>query len=36
MPRPAWSAEFFGLPVEALFSLEPFSPLTEEVYGRKQ
>ncbi|KIF68333.1 XRE family transcriptional regulator [Streptomyces sp. AcH 505] len=29
-------AEFFGLPVEALFSLEPFSPLTDEVYGRKQ
>ncbi|MFF2063513.1 helix-turn-helix transcriptional regulator [Streptomyces sp. NPDC058200] len=28
-------AEFFGLPVEALFSLEPFSPLTDEVYGRK-
>ena len=28
-------AEFFGLPVEALFSLEPFRPLTDEVYGRK-
>lgn len=29
-------AAHFGLPVEALFSLEPFDPLTEEVYGRKQ
>ncbi|MEV7865220.1 helix-turn-helix transcriptional regulator [Streptomyces sp. NPDC088124] len=29
-------AEYFGLPVEALFSLEPFSPLTDKVYGRKQ
>ncbi|MFF1694303.1 helix-turn-helix transcriptional regulator [Streptomyces sp. NPDC055239] len=29
-------AEFFGLPVEALFSLEPFRPLTDEVYGRSQ
>lgn len=29
-------AEFFGLPVEALFSLRPFRPLTDEVYGRKQ
>ncbi|MFF0477626.1 helix-turn-helix transcriptional regulator [Streptomyces sp. NPDC004284] len=29
-------AGFFGLPVEALFSLEPFQPLTDEVYGRKQ
>ncbi|MER6994531.1 helix-turn-helix transcriptional regulator [Streptomyces sp. NPDC000410] len=28
-------AKFFGLPVEALFSLEPFQPLTDEVYGRK-
>ncbi|MEU0894119.1 helix-turn-helix transcriptional regulator [Streptomyces massasporeus] len=27
---------FFGLPVEALFSLEPFRPLTDEVYGRNQ
>ncbi|MTE20640.1 helix-turn-helix domain-containing protein [Streptomyces sp. TRM43335] len=25
---------FFDLPVEALFSLEPFRPLTDEVYGR--
>jgi DNA-binding XRE family transcriptional regulator len=29
-------AKFFDLPVEALFSLEPFRPLTDEVYGRKQ
>lgn len=29
-------AQYFGLPVEALFSLEPFQPLTEEVYGGKQ
>ncbi|MFJ9646428.1 helix-turn-helix transcriptional regulator [Streptomyces sp. NPDC004244] len=29
-------ARFFELPVEALFSLEPFRPLTDEVYGRKQ
>ncbi|WP_435972427.1 helix-turn-helix transcriptional regulator [Streptomyces sp. Qhu_M48] len=29
-------ARFFGLPVEALFSLDPFQPLTDEVYGRKQ
>ncbi|MGW7363071.1 helix-turn-helix transcriptional regulator [Streptomyces sp. NPDC054841] len=28
-------ARYFGLPVEALFSLEPFQPLTDEVYGRK-
>ncbi|MFE3327707.1 helix-turn-helix transcriptional regulator [Streptomyces sp. NPDC059176] len=27
-------ARHFGLPVEALFSLEPFQPLTDEVYGR--
>ncbi|GHC69631.1 helix-turn-helix transcriptional regulator [Streptomyces flavofungini] len=26
-------AEYFGLPVEALFSLEPFQPLTDQVYG---
>ncbi|MFH8607750.1 helix-turn-helix transcriptional regulator [Streptomyces sp. NPDC018029] len=29
-------SKFFELPVEALFSLEPFRPLTDEVYGRKQ
>ena len=26
--------EFFGLPVEAIFSREPFRPLSEEVYGK--
>ncbi|EFL24784.1 MULTISPECIES: helix-turn-helix transcriptional regulator [Streptomyces] len=29
-------AKFFELPVEALFSLEPFRPLTDEIYGRKR
>lgn len=29
-------AAFFDLPVEALFSLEPFRPLTDQIYGRKQ
>ncbi|MFA3877857.1 helix-turn-helix transcriptional regulator [Streptomyces sp. MMCC 100] len=28
-------AKFFELPVEVLFSLEPFRPLTDEFYGRK-
>lgn len=27
-------AEYFQLPVEALFALEPFRPLTDEVYGK--
>ncbi|MFD5320299.1 helix-turn-helix transcriptional regulator [Streptomyces sp. NPDC127098] len=26
-------AAYFSLPVEALFSLEPFQPLTDAVYG---
>lgn len=26
----------FGLPVEAIFSLEPFRPLSEEVYGNRK
>lgn len=25
--------EYFGLPVEAIFSLHPFKPLSEQVYG---
>ena len=25
--------EYFGLPVEAIFSREPFQPLIEQVYG---
>jgi putative transcriptional regulator len=28
-------AEFFGLPVEAIFSTKPFKPLSEQVYGMK-
>ena len=27
------ASEFFGLPVEAIFSRKPFKPLSEEVYG---
>ena len=26
-------AEYFGLPVEAIFSVHPFRPLSEQVYG---
>ena len=26
-------SEFFGLPIEAIFSRKPFRPLSEEVYG---
>ena len=26
-------AEYFGLPVEAVFSTKPFKPLSEQVYG---
>jgi putative transcriptional regulator len=26
-------SEVFGLPVEAIFSTKPFSPLSEQVYG---
>jgi putative transcriptional regulator len=26
-------AEFFGLPLEAVFSTKPFQPLSEQVYG---
>ena len=28
-------AEFFGLPVEAVFSTKPFRPLSEQVYGSR-
>ncbi|NHI04650.1 XRE family transcriptional regulator [Streptomyces sp. KO7888] len=28
-------ADFFGLPVEALFSLGPLRPRTDEMYGRR-
>lgn len=26
-------AEYFGLPIEAIFSRQPFRPLSEQVYG---
>lgn len=29
-------SEFFGLPIEAIFSREPFTPLSEKVYGGKE
>jgi putative transcriptional regulator len=28
-------SEFFGLPVEAIFSTRPFQPLSEQVYGAR-
>jgi putative transcriptional regulator len=28
-------SEFFKLPIEAIFSREPFRPLSEQVYGKK-
>jgi putative transcriptional regulator len=28
-------SEVFGLPIEAIFSREPFRPLSLEVYGRR-
>lgn len=28
-------SEFFGLPVEAVFSRQPFRPLSEQVYARE-
>ena len=28
-------SELFGLPIEAIFSREPFRPLSEEVYSRR-
>ena len=32
----AWRiSDFFGLPMEAVFSREPFRLLSEEVYGRR-
>jgi DNA-binding XRE family transcriptional regulator len=27
-------SEYFGLPIEAIFSRAPFRPLSEELYGR--
>ena len=29
-------SEYFGLPIEAIFSRRPFPPLTDQVYGRHQ
>ena len=26
-------SEYFGLPIEAIFSRQPFTPLSEKVYG---
>ena len=28
-------SEYFGLPIEAIFSRNPFRPLSEEVYGNR-
>jgi putative transcriptional regulator len=28
-------SDYFGLPVEAIFSRKPFRPLSEEVYGKR-
>ena len=28
-------SEYFGLPIEAIFSRKPFRPLSEEIYGNK-
>ena len=28
-------SEYFGLPIEAIFSRRPFRPLSEEVYGNR-
>ncbi len=27
--------EYFGLPVEAIFSKQPFQPLSQQVYGKQ-
>jgi DNA-binding XRE family transcriptional regulator len=29
-------AEYFGLPVEAIFSMQPLKPLSEQVYANTQ
>jgi len=28
-------SEYFGLPLEAIFSRKPFRPLSEEIYGNR-
>lgn len=30
------ASELFGLPIEAIFSRQPFRPLSEQVYGKNQ
>jgi putative transcriptional regulator len=30
------ASEFFGLPIEAIFSREPFRPLSEQVYANRK
>jgi DNA-binding XRE family transcriptional regulator len=27
-------SDYFGLPIEAIFSRQPFRPLSEQIYGR--
>ncbi len=29
------AAEFFGLPVEAIFSRQPFAPMSAQLYGNR-
>jgi putative transcriptional regulator len=28
-------SEYFGLPIEAIFSRKPFRPMSEEIYGKR-
>jgi DNA-binding XRE family transcriptional regulator len=30
------ASEFFGLPIEAIFSRQPFRPLSEQLYGNSK
>ena len=29
-------SEYFGLPIEAIFSRKPFRPMSEEIYGKRE
>ena len=29
-------ADYFALPVEAIFSMQPFKPLSQQVYGKNR
>jgi putative transcriptional regulator len=29
-------AEYFGLPLEAVFSRQPFAPMSNQLYGREE